>query len=181
VGNYLDVTTIGIPLTRTATRTVPLRAPAPATERSAAVVERPVELRPRAAAAPVGWVKVGTISLHRAASDLLVWAGVLFAVLLLVLVGGYLMLWALGVTASVSKALAIVLGEQVPSSGVLPILQPQSVLPLAVLASFVLSALALASAFAAVLVHNAVSSLTGGLLVRIRPADRPARVRHPRV
>jgi hypothetical protein len=110
-----------------------------------------------------------------------VWAGVLFVVLLLVLVGGYLLLWALGVTASVSKALAIVLGEQVPSSGVLPVLQPQSVLPMAVLVSFALSVLALASAFAAVLVHNAVSSLTGGLLVRIRPADRASRAPLPRV
>jgi hypothetical protein len=47
--------------------------------------------------------------------------------------------------------------------------------------SFLLSGLALAAGFATVLVHNAVSSLTGGLMVRVRPADRSPRVPRPRV
>ena len=168
------MTSIGFPAPRTGTRTVPLRP----REQDAAA--RPVELR-RRETAPAGWVRVGTIRVHRAGSYLLAWAAVLFAVLFLVLVGGYLMLWATGVTASVSEALAIVLGEPLPESGVLPMLQPQTVLPMAVLLSFVLSVLALAASFAAVLVHNAVSALTGGLLVRIRPADRGPRLPSARV
>jgi len=167
------VTSLGLPAKRATTRAVPLR---PKEAESAL----PVELTPRQAV-PAGWVRVGTIRVHRAGSYLLAWAAVLFAVLFLVLVGGYLLLWGFGVTASVSEALAIVLGEPLPESGVLPMLQPQAVLPMAVLVSFLLSFLSLAATFAAVLVHNAVSSLTGGLLVRIRPADRAPRVPAPRV
>jgi hypothetical protein len=170
--------TPGLAMTPTPTRSVPL-VPRPQEEAEASTA-RAVPLR-RPPSAPTGWVRVGTVQLGPAVGYLLAWAAVLFAVFLSVLVVGYLMLYALGVVASVSKALAIVLGEPLPDSGVLPLLQPQSMLPLMVMASFVLSALAFAAGFAAALVHNAVSSLSGGLLVRLRPsgsAPVTARGRH---
>jgi hypothetical protein len=125
-----------------------------------------------ALAAPTGWVRVGTIELRSAARYLVVWALVLFGVLGLVLAGGYVALAVLGVTRSMSRALAIILDEPLPESGVLPALQPQRVVPTALLVSAVLSALSLVSGLAAVLVHNAVSALTGGVRVRVRPEGR---------
>jgi len=166
-GNHLDVTTIGLPASRSTTRSVPL---VPGTQSAAVERTDRIDLRP-----PAGWVTVGTVRLQSVAGYLLLWAAVMCAVLFLVLVGGYLALWVLGVVASLSKALAIVLGEPLPESGVLPFLQPQSVVPLAVLVSFLLSGLALVTGFAAVLVHNAVSSLTGGVRVRLRASSAPAR------
>jgi hypothetical protein len=126
-----------------------------------------------------GWTRVGTVQLSSAVRYLAVWAAVMCGVLLLVLVGGYIVLAVLGVTGSASRALAIILDEPLPSSGVLPLLQPSNVLPVAVLVSVLLSALCFASALAAVLVHNAVTELTGGLRVRLRsgpsgpPLPRP--------
>ena len=123
-------------------------------------------------------MRVGTIGLWSAVRYLVVWAVVLFGVLVLVLLGSYVVLSFLGVIASVSSALAIILDEPLPASGVLPALQPQRALPTAVAVSAVLSVLALGAALALVLVHNAVSALTGGLRVRIRPA--PSQGAHPR-
>jgi hypothetical protein len=114
------------------------------------------------------WIRVGTIQLRSAVRYLFVWATVLFAVLLLVLGLGFVLLDVLGVTGSVSRALAVILDQPLPSSGVLPVLQARNVLPAAVLLSAVMSGLWLMSAVAAVLVHNAVSSLTGGIRVRLR-------------
>jgi hypothetical protein len=118
--------------------------------------------------APTGWSRVGTVQLRSATRYLAVWAAVLCGVLLLVLVGGYVLLSLLGVTGSASRALAIILDEPLPSSGVLPLLQPGNVLPAAVLVSVLLSALWFVAAMSAVLVHNAVTELTGGLRVRLR-------------
>ncbi|HUR13331.1 MAG TPA: DUF3566 domain-containing protein [Mycobacteriales bacterium] len=112
---------------------------------------------------------MGTVNVGSAARYLTVWAFVLCGVMLLVLVGGYVLLSLLGVIGSVSRALAVLLGEDVGGDGVLPMLRPSRVLPAVVLVSVVLSGLWLVSAFAAVLVHNAVTSLTGGFRVRLRP------------
>jgi hypothetical protein len=120
------------------------------------------------ATASTGWMRVAQIDVHAAVRYLAVWAAALCAVLLVVFVLGYALLTVLGVTGSVSKALGILSGDEV-SSGLVPALQPQHVLPLLVLASLVLSALAFVAALAGVLVHNAATSLTGGLRVRMRP------------
>jgi hypothetical protein len=154
------VPSLGPVVTPTPTTTTPSLLPAlpPADESSASVVP-----------ASGGWVRVGTVGLRSALSYLTVWAGVVFAALVLVV---------LGVTGSVSRAMAVLMDEQVPASGVLPALQPGHVLPLAVLVSLLLAGLWLVSSVAAVLVHNAVSRLTGGLRVRIRPVGHRPRARH---
>lgn len=122
-----------------------------------------------------GWVRVGTIGWRSAVRYLTVWSVVMFAVLVIVLAGGYVVLSLLGVTTSVSRALAIILDEPVPDSGVLPVLQPQRVLPVAMVASAAFSLLWLIAALASVLVHNAVSVLTGGVRVRLRTSSAPRR------
>ena len=125
-----------------------------------------------------GWMRVGQVDVQAAVRYLAVWAGALCAVLLVVLVLGYAFLTVLGVTGSVSKALGILSGDDA-SGGLVPALQPQHVLPLLVVMSVVLSGLAFVAAMAAVLVHNAATSLTGGLRVRLRPETvRPVRPRH---
>ena len=122
-----------------------------------------------------GWIRVGTIGWRSVVRYLTVWSAVMFAVLVIVLAGGYLILSLLGVTTSVSRALAIILDEPVPDSGVLPVLQPRRVLPAAMLASAMVSLLWLVTALASVLVHNAVSVLTGGVRVRLRTTPAPRR------
>jgi hypothetical protein len=125
------------------------------------------------------WTRVGPVDPRAAVRYLAVWAAALCAVLLVVLVLGYALLTVLGVTGSVSKALAIVSGDDATASGLVPALQPQHVLPLLVVGSVVLSGLAFVAALAGVLVHNAATSLTGGLRVRMRPEKvRPIRPRH---
>jgi hypothetical protein len=125
-----------------------------------------------------GWTRVGPVDLDAALRYFAVWAAVLCAVLTVVLVLGYALLTVLGVTGSVSKALAILSGDEATSSGLVPALQPQHVLPLLVLGSVVLSVLAYVVAVAGVVVHNAATSLTGGLRVRMRPETvRPVRPR----
>ena len=116
----------------------------------------------------VAWARVGTIQLRSAVRYLFVWAWVMFAVLVVVLVVGYVFLDLLGVVDSLSRALAIIFDEPLPASGVLPPLQARNVLVGAVLVSALLSALWLVAAVAAVLVHNAVSALTGGVRIRVR-------------
>lgn len=119
-------------------------------------------------------MRVGAVPLDSAARYLVAWAVGIFAVLLVVLVFGYAVLSVLGVIGSVSRGLAVLLGQDVPKSGVLPVLQATTVLPAILVVSVLLSGLWLVAAFGAVLVHNAVTSLTGGLRVRIRPeATRP--------
>ena len=125
----------------------------------------------------VTWSRLGRVDLRSAVRYLAVWAVALCAVLLAVLVLGYVLLSALGVMGSISKALAIVSGGDT-RSGLIPALQPQHVLPLLALSSVVLSALAFVASLAMVCVHNAATSLTGGLRVRLRPeAARPVRPR----
>ena len=114
------------------------------------------------------WVRIGTIELRSAVRYLFAWASVMFAVLVVVLVVGYAFLDLLGVIGSMSRALAIIFDEPLPASGVLPALQARNVLAGAALVSALRSALWLVSALAAVLVHNAVSALTGGVRVRLR-------------
>jgi hypothetical protein len=122
-------------------------------------------------------MRVGPVDPNAALRYLAVWAGVLCAVLVVVLVLGYVLLTVLGVTGSVSKALGILSGDEA-SSGLVPALQPQRVLPLLVVGSVVLSGLAFVAAIAGVLVHNAATSLTGGLRVRMRAETvRPVRPR----
>jgi len=124
-----------------------------------------------------GWMRLGPVDPHAAVRYLAVWAAALCAVLVVVSVLGYALLTVLGVTGSVSKALGILSGDDA-SSGLVPALQPQNVLPLLVFGSMLLSALAFVAAMAGVLVHNAATSFTGGLRVRLRPeAVRPVRPR----
>jgi hypothetical protein len=121
------------------------------------------------AASGSGMMRVGVVPLDSAVRYLLAWAVGICCVLVVVLVLGYALLSVLGVVGSVSRGLAVLLGQDVPSSGVLPVLQATRVLPAIVLLSVVVSGLWLVAAFGAVLVHNAVTSVTGGLRVRIRP------------
>jgi hypothetical protein len=108
------------------------------------------------------------VDLQSARRYLAVWAVVLSVVLLTVMVLTYALLAVLGVLGSVSQALALV-SDQEPGSGLVPMLQPQRVLPLLVLASVGLSALLYVAGLGVLLVHNATTSLTGGLRVRVRP------------
>ena len=105
--------------------------------------------------------------MHSATRYLTVWAAVMFVVLLAVEVLTYVFLAALGVLSSVSSALALVNDQG--SSGLVPMLQPQHVLPLLVVISLLVSGLFLVTSFGVLLVHNATTSLTGGLRVRVRP------------
>jgi hypothetical protein len=108
------------------------------------------------------------VELRSARRYLAVWAVVLFVALLSVLVVTYTLLAAVGVLGSVSQALALV-SDDAPSSGLVPVLQPQHVLPLLFVVSLALSGLLYVLALGALLVHNATTSLTGGLRVRVRP------------
>lgn len=144
---------------------------------SSSVVGGVVQAQSRSDLPATGWMRVGAVGLRSAVRYLAVWAAALCAVLVVVLVFGYALLSVLGVIGSVSKALAILSGDDA-RSGLVPALQPQHVLPLLLLSSVVLSALAFVAALAAVLVHNAATSLTGGLRVRMRPeVIRPVRPR----
>ena len=132
---------------------------------------RVVDLTARRAVPPptASWVRVGKVSPRAAVRYLVVWSGVLFVAQLLVLVVTYAVLSSLGVIGSVSRALALVSDQPLPASGVLPALQPLHVLPVLVVVSLVLSLLFLVAAVGVVLVHNATTTLTGGLAVRVRP------------
>ena len=113
-------------------------------------------------------VRLGSFGLGSAALYLLVWAVVLFSVSTAVLVAGYVALERLGVLLSLSRTAATVLSQPLPESGVLPALEPAALLPYALVSSAVLALLWLVASLAFVCVHNAVSTLTGGLRVRIR-------------
>ena len=113
-------------------------------------------------------VRLGGFGLGSAALYLCVWAVVLFSVCTAVLVAGYVALERLGVLLSLSRTAATVLSEPLPESGVLPALEPAALLPYALVSSAVLALLWLVASMAFVCVHNAVSTLTGGLRVRIR-------------
>jgi hypothetical protein len=123
-------------------------------------------------------MRVGAVPLDAAARYLVAWAVGICVVLVVVLVLGYALLSVLGVVGSVSRGLAVLMGQEVPKSGVLPMLQATRVLPAILFGSVLLSGLWLVAAFGAVLVHNAVTSLTGGLRVRIRPEGARPLPRH---
>lgn len=135
------------------------------------VVRAPVApLDPLAAPPPIAapQVRLGVVGLGSAAVYLLIWALVLFAVSTAVFVAGYLALERFGVLTSLSQTAATVLSQPLPESGVLPVLELSAVLPYALVGSGVLALLWLVASLAFVCVHNAVSTLTGGLRVRVR-------------
>lgn len=119
-------------------------------------------------------LRFGSFGLGSAALYLLVWAVVLFVVSCAVLVAGYLALDRFGVLQSLSRSAATVLSEPLPESGLLPALERDALLPYALVGSAVLSLLWLVATLAFVCVHNAVSTLTGGLRVKVRD-PRPSR------
>ena len=102
-----------------------------------------------------------------AALYLFVWMLVLLGVEVLVFWGGYSALERLGVLESVSRAVATVLGDPVPASGVLPALEFSALLPWAVLAGAAVALLWLIGSLAVVLVHNCICAITGGPRVHI--------------
>ena len=114
-------------------------------------------------------VVVGPIELRSAATYLLAWALVVFAVVVLVLSSGYAVLDRLGVLASVSRAVATVLGDEVPAGGVLPALELDALLPWLLAGAAALAVLWLLTVLAMVAVHNGICALTGGPRVRTRP------------
>ena len=113
-------------------------------------------------------LRFGSFGLGSAALYLLVWSVVLFVVSSTVLVAGYLALERLGVLLSLSRSAATVLSQPLPESGLLPALEPAALLPYALVGSAALALLWLVASLAFVCVHNAVSTLTGGLRVKVR-------------
>ena len=142
-------------------------APSVAGDDAAAPAEA-VEAAASAPATPAASVRVGAIGLRSAASYLFLWTLVLLAVEVLVFWGGYTLLAALGVLKSVSAALATVLGDPVPESGVLPALELPALLPWAVLGGAALAVLWMIMSLALVLVHNCICAITGGPRLRVR-------------
>ena len=126
------------------------------------------EPAPPATAPPEGSVRLGSVGLRSAAAYLFLWMLVLLAVEVLVFWGGYTALAALGVLESVSAALATVLGDPVPESGVLPALELPALLPWAVLGGAALAVLWMIMSLALVLVHNCICAITGGPRIRVR-------------
>ena len=108
------------------------------------------------------------IGLGSAAAYLLVWALVLFVVEVLVFWLAHAALDRLGVLASVSRAAATVLSQQVPPSGVLPALEFDALLPWALVIAAGLAGLWLLTSLSMVLVHNCICALTGGPRLRLR-------------
>jgi len=113
-------------------------------------------------------VRIGAASLGPAALYLFIWMLVLLGVEVLVFWGGYSALERLGVLESVSRAVATVLGDPVPASGVLPALEFSALLPWAVLGGAALALLWLIGSLAVVLVHNCICAITGGPRVRVK-------------
>ena len=136
--------------------------------RDEAAPTAPPGAAPPDAAPPPRAVRVGSIALRSAAPYLFLWMLVLLAVEVLVFWGGYTVLAALGVLTSVSAALATVLGDPVPDSGVLPALELPALLPWAVLGGAALAVLWMIMSLALVLVHNCICAITGGPRLRIR-------------
>lgn len=119
-------------------------------------------------AVPERRVAVGPVELRSAAAYLLAWAGVVFAVVVLVLAIGYAVLDRLGVLTTVSQAVATVLGDEVPAGGVLPALELGALLPWLLAGAGALAVLWLLTVLAVVAVHNGICALTGGPQVRTR-------------
>ena len=113
-------------------------------------------------------VAVGRLELRAAAAYLLLWAVVLFVVELLVLWSAHAALLRSGVLESVSSAVATVLDQSLPESGVLPALELGALLPWLLVAAAALAVLWLLTLLAVVLVHNGICAVTGGPRVRVR-------------
>ena len=113
-------------------------------------------------------VAVGRLELRAAAAYLLLWAVVLFVVELLVLWSAHAALLRSGVLESVSSAVATVLDQSLPGSGVLPALELGALLPWLLVAAAALALLWLLTLLAVVLVHNGICAVTGGPRVRVR-------------
>ena len=140
--------------------TVPLQPPGPAQTDGGGAGDEPPGRPPTFA--------VGHVELRSAMTYLLAWTGVVFAVVTLALWSAYEVLQRLGVLRSVSKAVATVLGDEVPASGVLPALELDALLPWLLASAGGLALLWLLTLLAVVLVHNGICALTGGPRVRVR-------------
>jgi hypothetical protein len=165
-GNHVCVTSIGYRVA--GALAPPVSAPADG-HRHEETKPLPTAASRAVAPLPATWVRVGKVRGRSAVRYLVVWAVGLFFVQLVVLVTTYVVLWSLGVTGSISRALAVVNDQALPASGVLPMLQPQHVLLTVVLVSLATSLLFFVAAVGVVLVHNATTTLTGGITVRVRP------------
>ncbi len=111
---------------------------------------------------------VGRLELRSVAAYLLLWTVVLFAVEVLVLWSGHTALLRLGVLDSVSRAVATVLGDPVPETGILPALEFGALLPWLLVAAGGLAVLRLLTLLAVMLVHNGICAVTGGPRVHVR-------------
>lgn len=112
-------------------------------------------------------VAVGGFELRSVAAYLLAWSLVVFVVELLVLWTGHTALERLGVLDSVSRAVATVLGDEVPATGVLPALEFGALFPWLLVAAAALAVVWLLTLLAVVVVHNGICTLTGGPRVRV--------------
>jgi hypothetical protein len=121
-----------------------------------------------AAGAPRELLAVGRLELRSAAAYLLLWTVVLFVVEVLVLWSSHAALQRLGVLESVSRAVATVLDEPVPESGLLPALELGALLPWLLAGAAGLAVLWLLTLLAVVLVHNGICTVTGGPRVHLR-------------
>lgn len=117
---------------------------------------------------PARAVAVGPVDFGSLAAYLLAWTVVLFVVELVVLWSSHAALDRLGVLASVSQAVATVLGDEVPAGGVLPVLEFDALLPWLVAGAAALAVLWLLTLLAVVAVHNGICALTGGPRVHVR-------------
>jgi hypothetical protein len=117
---------------------------------------------------PPDVVALGRLDLRSVAAYLALWTVVLFVVEVLVFWSSHAALLRLGVLESVSRAVATVLDDQVPETGVLPALEFGALLPWLLVVAAGLAVLWLLTLLAVVLVHNGIAAVTGGPRVRIR-------------
>jgi Transmembrane domain of unknown function (DUF3566) len=118
------------------------------------------------AAGPPAPLRLGALDLRSVLAYLLLWTVVLFAVEVLVAWSSHEALARTGVLASISRAVATVLDEPLPASGVLPELEFSALLPWVLLGAVGLAVLWLLTLLAVVLVHNGICAVTGGPRVR---------------
>ena len=117
---------------------------------------------------PARGVAVGPVELRSLTAYLLAWAAVLFAVQLLVFWSSHEVLHRLGALTSISRAVATVLDDPLPESGVLPALELGALLPWALAVAAAGAVLWLLTVLAVVLVHNGICAVTAGPRVHLR-------------
>ncbi len=130
-----------------------------------------VHRQPRPDAAgptPSSTLAMGRLELRSVAAYLLLWTVVLFVVEVLVLWTSHTALLRLGVLDSVSRAVATVLDEPLPQTGVLPELEFGALLPWLLAGAAAVAVLWLVTLLAVVLVHNSICAITGGPRVQVR-------------